>query len=399
MCDINEWNFVPITTGRSIVAKSIAIIGAGLGGLTLARVLHRHGIPATLYEAESSASSRSQGGQLDIHEHDGQRALKAAGLMDEFRAIIHQGGEATRALDQHGKVLLDLPDQGNGGRPEVLRGDLRRILIDSLPPETIRWGWKLNAIKLLGSGRHALSFTNGATIEADLLVGADGAWSKVRPLVSDAKPAYTGVTFVETYLHDVDARFPATASAVGTGGMFALAPGKGIVAHREAGDVIHTYVQLMRPESWFADIDVDDIASVKARIAAEFEGWAPALTALITDGDTAPVLRPINALPVGHRWDRTSGVTLLGDAAHLSPPAGDGANLAMLDGAELGEAIVARPHDIEGALLAYEEVMFARSATAAADANDIMNLCLGERAPFGLIEFLAASTSPADSNE
>lgn len=146
----------------------------------------------------------------------------------------------------------------------------------------------------------------------------------------------------------------------------------------------------MRPAAWFADIDFNDAATVKTRIAAEFDGWTSALTTLITGSDTAPVLRAVNALPVGHRWDRTPGVTLLGDAAHLSPPAGDGAT-AMLDGAELGEAIAAQPEDIENALTVYEAAMFSRSEVAAADAHRVLDLCLGEHAPFSLIDFLSAA--------
>src|SRR5580700_45324 len=102
-----------------------------------------HGIGATIYEAEASATARTQGGMLDIHDYNGQLALKEAGLFDEFRRIIRAGGEASRVLDPHGTVLLDRPDDGSGVRPEVHRGDLRRILLDSLPDGTVRWGRKV----------------------------------------------------------------------------------------------------------------------------------------------------------------------------------------------------------------------------------------------------------------
>ncbi|MGP3770004.1 FAD-dependent oxidoreductase [Streptomyces sp. SDT5-1] len=369
----------------------VTIVGAGLGGLVLARVLHLHGIPATVHESDPSPDARSQGGQLDMHEADGQAALAAAGLTEEFRAIIHEGAEALRVLDRHGEVLLDEPDDGQAHRPEVLRGDLRRILLDSLPEGTVRWGHKLTAVRPLGSGRHELTFADGSTVTTGLLVGADGAWSKVRPLVSAATPTYTDTTFVETYLHDVDARHPAAARAVGAGALLAPSPGKGINAHREAGGIIHTYVQLTRPADWFDAIDFTDARAAKARIAAEFDGWAPELTALITDGESAPVARMIHTLPDDHRWDRVPGVTLLGDAAHLMPPSGDGANLAMFDGAELGRAIAAHPGDVEAALASYEEAMFARTSPFYGDAREILDLCLGDRAPHSLVDFFTAA--------
>ncbi|MCX5515887.1 FAD-dependent oxidoreductase [Kaistia algarum] len=369
----------------------VTIIGAGLGGLVLARVLHIHGIAATIYEAEPSPMARTQGGMLDIHVADGQFALETAGLTEAFRAIVHPGGEASRVLDKSGTLLLDQPDDGNGGRPEVLRGELREILIRSLPEATIQWGRKVSEARPLGGGLHEVTFADGSTVRSGLLVGADGAWSKIRPLLSQAKPEYVGISFVETFLHDVDARHPASAEAAGGGALFAMAPGKGIFAHREPSATLHTYVALKRPAEWFTAIDFGDAEATRIRIAAEFGGWAPALTALVTDGEFPPTLRMIHALPVDHRWDRVAGVTLVGDAAHLAAPAGEGANLAMLDGAELGMAILAHPNDIEAALTAYETAMFPRSAAAAADALQILDLCLGDRAPFGLIEFFTSA--------
>lgn len=371
------------------IDTDITIIGAGLGGLTLARVLHVRGIPATVYEAESSPTARAQGGMLDIHEHDGQRALAAAGLTDGFRDLILEGREATRILAPDGTLLFDQADDGTGGRPEVQRGELRQLLLDSLPAGTVRWGHKVSGARALGDGRHEVTFADGTALTTDLLVGADGAWSRVRPLLSDATPTYTGMSCVDTYLFDSDTRHPAASKTVGGGALFALAPGKGLAAHRESGGTLHTYVMLNEPQDWFAGIDLTDSAAATARIAQEFDGWAPELTALITDGDTAPVVRALNTLPVGHRWDRTPGVTLIGDAAHLSIPNGEGANLAMYDGAELARAIATHPEDIETALTEYEQAMFPRSAEAATDGNRLHELLYGDSTPHGLIDMFA----------
>ncbi|CAN5298727.1 NAD(P)/FAD-dependent oxidoreductase [soil metagenome] len=368
----------------------VTIVGAGLGGLTLARVLHLHGIPATIYEAEPSAQARTQGGQLDIHPENGQLALKAAGLYEQFLGLIHRGGEAMRMLDKDAGVLMDVPDGPEpGDRPEVLRGRLRQILLDSLPAGTVRWASKVVSARPLGTGSHELTFADGTPIITELLVGADGAWSKIRPLVSAAIPDYIGMLYVETYLYDADEKHCAAAEVVGGGAMFALAPGKAIFAHREQGNVLHTYVALNRPLAWIDGIDFANAGVARIRVAAEFDGWAPALTALITDGETAPTPRPIYALPMGHRWDRIPGVTLVGDAAHLMPPSGEGANLAMFDGSELAKAIVEHPDDVESALATYENTLFPRSAAADVDAHQMQEMLFGEHAPYGLIEAFA----------
>ena len=372
------------------MSRNIVIVGAGLGGLALARVLHMHGIASTVYEAEPSRDARAQGGMLDIHEHNGQRALQAAGLFDAFNAIIHPGGQASRVLDRSGRVLLEEADDGTGGRPEVPRGELRRILLDSLPEGTVRWGQKLASVEALGNGRHRLQFSHGEIVEADLLVGADGAWSKVRPLLTPATPVYSGMTYVETYLFDADSEHALAAAAVGSGALFAVEPGKGILAHREPNCALHAYVALRKPLAWVDQLKGRDAATIISAVAGEFEGWTPALTALFTAAQAPPVLRPIHALPAGQRWPRTPGVTLLGDAAHLTIPAGEGANLALFDGAELAAALVAHGDDTEAALAAYEQAMFPRSEAEAIAAEEVTEALLGARSPQSLIDFFAS---------
>jgi 2-polyprenyl-6-methoxyphenol hydroxylase-like FAD-dependent oxidoreductase len=372
------------------VHQPIAVIGAGLGGLTLARVLHVNGIEAAVYELDASPTARDQGGMLDMHEESGQAALRAAGLFEEFRAKVHPGGEAMRILDKHGSVRYDDSDDGGGGRPEINRNDLRRILLDSLPEGVIRWGAKATAARVLGDDRHEVSFADGSTVTTDLLVGADGAWSKVRQLVSPAVPACSGVSFVESDLREAATRHPATAELVGGGLMFALAEEKGFLTHLETDGTVHAYNALKAPADWLGGIDFTDTDKAKAILLEQFAGWDPRLRALIADADGALVPRPIHALPVGHCWDRVPGVTLLGDAAHLmSPFAGEGANLAMLDGAELGVAVAAHPGDIETALAAYEETLFPRSEASAAESAENLAMCFSPDGAQRLVEQFA----------
>ncbi|MEU6275685.1 FAD-dependent monooxygenase [Streptomyces populi] len=342
---------------------TIAIVGAGLGGLVLARVLHVNGMDSVVYERESSRGARGQGGMLDIHS--GQRALREAGLIDGFYEIARGEGQDMRLLEPDGTLLLqeDTPDDAPLLRPEVDRADLRDLLLDSLPEGTVRWG---HAFRSADNGR--LRFADGGSAPYDLLVGADGARSRVRPLLTDARPAHTGHNVVEVGIPDVDRTHPDLAAMVGRGTYWALGDGLSLAAQRNGDGRVRIGLGFYNTaEDWFATsgIPFDDPAAARARLIELLPGWDPRFIALIEACDDTIVPRSITTLPVGLTWPSMPDVTLVGDAAHLMPPVGEGANMALLDGALLGLALAARPDDFPAAVGEYEREMFERAGATA----------------------------------
>jgi 2-polyprenyl-6-methoxyphenol hydroxylase-like FAD-dependent oxidoreductase len=344
----------------------VAVVGGGPGGLTLARVLQRHGVgTVTVLEQEDSAVARDQGRSLDLHAGSGQDALHAAGLYDAWAALARPEDQAGRRLAPDGTVLAEEAAEGFAN-PEIDRGQLRGLLLDSLAPGTVRWGTRFETVTPRADGTHELRVLGPDgpdVLTADLVVGADGAWSRVRPLLCDAVPAYTGVTFVELFHTDVDRTRPTVAALAGRGSTMCFADDRGLATQRLSGGNLGVYVSLRVDERWADGFPAGDPPAARAHLLRWFDGWAPALRDVVALADDHVVPRRLYALPVGLRWPHHPGVTLLGDAAHLmSPFGGQGANLAMLDAADLAAAIVADPAT---ATARYEQRLWPRAAAAA----------------------------------
>ncbi|MEU2774489.1 NAD(P)/FAD-dependent oxidoreductase [Streptomyces sp. NPDC007162] len=338
--------------------QRIAVVGAGPGGLAFARVLHRHGHPVTVLERDRAPDARPPGGTLDLHEGLGQRALDKAGLLAEFQALSRPEGQAMRILDTDGTVLRDWrPRPDDRANPEIDRGQLRDLL---LGPLDVEWGREVTRV-VPGAGDGAVVHgADGRQETFDLVVGADGAWSRTRPAVSPVTPHYTGVTTVETSLDDVDTRHPDLARLVGDGSLAVYGVHRKLVAQRNSGGHVKVYAQFRAEPDWHAHLDLADAEAVRASLLALFDGWAAPVLDLLRHGP-AFVHRPLHVLPVAHTWTHVPGVTLLGDAAHLMPPLGAGANLALLEGAELAESIATGSGDLDDTVRAFEERMWDRA--------------------------------------
>lgn len=341
----------------------IGIVGAGPAGLVATRILQMHGIPVTLFERDSSATVRAQGGVLDMHVEGGQFAFRACGLYDKFVKIARYDEQEMILYDKNGILRHFEPTQPGADRPETDRPDIRRVLLASVEADSIRWEHGVVAVdQAKAGGPVTLHFRSVPSQTFDLVIGADGAWSRIRPTVSAAQPAYTGVTFYELHYDEAAAHDAELVALARRGNMFAKGDRRGINSHRTASGGVHVYAGM-----WTGDTPGPPMTCEE--LAQHFQTWAHSLLRFFTLAQSRTSLRVLAELPVGHRWAHRPGVTLIGDAAHLmSPFSGEGANLAMRDAADLASAIV---HSVQertnwdNAVATFETVMWKRAETAA----------------------------------
>jgi 2-polyprenyl-6-methoxyphenol hydroxylase-like FAD-dependent oxidoreductase len=353
----------------------IAIIGGGPAGLTLARLLQINNTLCTVFELDTQAVSRDQGGTVDLHPRGGQLALKHAGLTDEFKKYSRPEGEAMKLLKYDGRVVFDENMEGNvrpeeyADRPEIDRMKLRQLLFQSLEPGTVVWTKKLQRVEksLTNPGQYDLQFEDGREEGFDLVVGADGAWSKVRSYLTSQQPYYSGVTAIELWATEFDKKHQWLSDFVGAGNCFMFDEGRAIQCQKLGNNSIRVYAGVRQPESWLENCGIDWSQPEKARkelVKQYYADCGEDLKRAVLDANDKLVPRKMWMLPVGYRWKSDGGVTLIGDAAHLMTPyAGVGVNLAMIDSLDLAKAIIGCDGDssnIPGAIKAFEDEMLTR---------------------------------------
>ena len=388
----------------------IAIVGGGPSGLALGLLLRQRGIRATIYELRAKPTQEELAkptGMLDLHEESGLAAMRECGLWDGFHAAVGDCSESLRVLNRDGTVL-HTDEGGLAYRPEIARNALTNLLLESMPSDIIKWNHKVTTVQsnrneTTGATEIRLDLGVNGTATYDFVVGADGAWSRVRKLLSDTQPFYSGEQYVTVTARHASTKYPHLLKITGSGGMSALGGGNGIMTHRGPQDSIRVYAALSTPDQHWAvttGLQGKAAAEIKTTLLGDdklFGKWAPELKELLAtacdeetkDNPGCPAdIMALHMLPIGHRWENRAGATLIGDAAHLMTPwAGEGVNLALWDSLDLAHVLAGVPEAADAAawqaaleprVREFEEAMLARAEVKAEETWENRNMFLSE---------------------
>jgi 2-polyprenyl-6-methoxyphenol hydroxylase-like FAD-dependent oxidoreductase len=373
----------------------VLIIGGGIGGLCLAQGLRRAGIPVTVYERNAARTDWLQGYRIHINPN-GSRALHRnlePAAWQAFLDTVSTGGGRFGFVTERLDTLIELGDDVVNTDPDpagrhygVSRITLRQVLLSGLD-DVVEFGRTFERYELTRDGRVTAHFSDGSAATGDLLVGADGANSRVRAqLLPHAKRIDTGVVAMAGKYHLTEASRARLAPELTTrvnsvlparqGFMFtafwqgdrervtsgiggndpALRPG---LLFDNTAD--YTFWAYGDAASRLPSIDGLTGAELQRVVLDQIASWSPDLRRLVADSDpdTVNALTIRSATPVDP-WP-TGPVTLLGDAIHnMTPMGGIGANTALRDADLLARQLVevrAGRLDLVAAVHEYERQM------------------------------------------
>ncbi|MBO6185793.1 MAG: FAD-dependent monooxygenase [Chryseobacterium sp.] len=377
--------------------KKIAIVGGGPGGLTLAKLLQLKGVDVTVYERDLNKNARVQGSPLDLHDESGLAALQKAGLLDAFKNNFMVGADQSTITNHKAEIFFS--DHGekqeeNFGdehfRPEIDRGVLRKILLESLNPETLVWDSHFLSMTQQNEG-WLLHFKNKESVYADIVIGSDGANSKIRPYLTDIKPFYSGITMLEGNIYEAEKRIPNISKILRGGKIVAFGNEQNILMGQKANGEIGFYASFKADENWAvsSDLDFSDRSEVLKWFKKEYPDWSSVWYELFENTSTPFIPRPIYCMPLDQTWKTVKNLTIIGDAAHLMPPfAGEGVNMAMLDALELSEILTSSQFNtIESAISEYEKNMIKRASKIAQESLENGERMHSENALTTMLDF------------
>jgi 2-polyprenyl-6-methoxyphenol hydroxylase-like FAD-dependent oxidoreductase len=355
--------------------KSIAIVGGGPGGLTLARLLQLKGVNVKVYERDFNKNARLVGSPLDMHEGSGMAAIIKANLLDEFKKNFRPGADRMLIVNEQAEIFFSdhetRPEEDFGSehfRPEIDRGPLRNMLLESLQHGTVVWDSHFISMEAQDAG-WLLHFKNGSSAYADIVIAADGANSKIRPYITDVKAFYSGITMLEGNVYNSEKATPHIHALTNGGKIMAFGNAKNVLLGQKGNGDLGFYASIKADENWAANNGPDyaDKTQMLQWFKTAYAEWGSIWYELFENATTPFIPRPIYCMPLDQTWKALPNLTMLGDAAHVMPPfAGEGANMAMLDALELSECLTSGKYNtLQQAISFYETTMRKRAATAA----------------------------------
>ena len=329
---------------------SVAVVGAGMGGLTVAATLRRLGVNVHVYEQATRFARIGAGIQMLPNS---MKVLRGVGVEERLRGFAFAPRSHLNRVWDSGEVLVELPmPESRYGAPYLCmhRGDLREALVSLLPPSVISLGKELIGLEQQ-SGQVNLAFADGTQEKADAVIGADGLHSFVREIMlGPESPSFSGrVAYRAVFPPQLLKGFGISESRSKWWGV-----DRHIVIYYTRADRSEVYfvtsvpepAEWLTPESWSAKGDV-------AELRAAFDGFHPEVGGVI------------EACPDCHKWAilerdplptwSDGPVVLLGDACHpMTPYMAQGAATAMEDAAVLARCLE-ETEDLQSAFKLYEE--------------------------------------------